>query len=392
AGAAVGLRWTHQPVVPFIPELRSTPLQIVPVFDYDVVVTDEQLSRVLTKLQPRLAGDKTKINSLDHALRFWGTNTKFTQKDSPSGAEMRRILVDNERFVKLYGKAGEEKPLLIDTPDGVRVRTAENEMSASHVDHTVASLAEVGTPLNFPIQTPERITTYRAMVDHALRSFKTNQVEYEWTAMTFALFMPPHTTWRTVEGQEMNFDRLAERMMRQDQPGGVCFGNHRLYSLVLLLRVHEESPILSDEVHGKIVAYLREMTALLVKHQHADGFWNGNWPSQKPADSKPTESEAGLDRLSDRIIATGHALEWWAMVPASLADELHPPRAVLASAGQWIVKTVDSLTDQEIPGHFTFLSHAGRSLALWRKKFPHEVPLHEPKPAAEETKAAPPKE
>jgi hypothetical protein len=70
------------------------------------------------------------------------------------------------------------------------------------------------------------------------------------------------------------------------------------------------------------------------------------------------------------------------MVPKSLEDEILPPRHVLAAAGQWIVKTVEGLTDKDLPTHFTFLSHAGRALALWRGKFPYEVPLHEMQPAA----------
>lgn len=385
--AAVGVRWADATKLPDIPELSAKPTEITPLYDYDVVVTDEQLSRVLTKLRPRLTGEKTKINHLDHALRFWGVQAKFKGDNHPSGAEMRRVLVDNRRFAKLYGKVGEEKPLLMNTPDGVAVRTAEGDMSASHVDHTVASLAEVGTPLDFPVETPQGPTTFRAMVENALRNFRNNQVEYEWSAMTFAMFLPPHTSWRTKEGQEMNFDRLAERIMRQDQPDGVCFGNHRLYSLVVLLRVNEETPIITPETRAKIVNYLRDMTERLVKNQHPDGFWNSEWPKSKPTDSKPSNVDG--DRLNDRIIATGHALEWWAMLPKDLAAELHPPRAVLAAAGQWIVKTVDSLTDEEIPNYFTFLSHAGRSLALWRNRYPYQVALQEPEAAATPPAATP---
>jgi hypothetical protein len=374
--ATIGIGYVEAGRPTPLPPLRSTPIALGPVYnspEYSVVISDEQLSRVLARLRPRLAGNKTKINAADHALRFWGAEARFDDQRFTSGADLRTLLTDHRRFRELYGEAGDQKPLLIDRTPGVRVRVLEGDGSSTHQDHTVASLAEVGTALNFPVRTPAGQSTYRAMVEQVLRDFSLNQVEYEWSTMTFALFLPPTTSWQSGEGQQISFDRLAERIMRQEQPQGVCFGNHRLYALVVLLRVHEISPILSQETRAAIVEYLRDMTQRLVKNQHEDGFWNAQWPTTKPASRAPTEAEG--DRLSDRIIATGHALEWWAMTPRELAAEIQPPRHVLASAGQWMVGTVDRMSDDEIGEHFTFLSHAGRALALWRGKRPHEVPL-----------------
>ena len=72
---------------------------------------------------------------------------------------------------------------------------------------------------------------------------------------------------------------------------------------------------------------------------------------------------------SRKILATGHALEWWAFAPESV----HPPRETMVKAGQWLVKTVDEMSDRDIASSYTFLSHAGRSLALWRGKFPAQA-------------------
>jgi hypothetical protein len=295
---------------------------------------------------------------------------KFGDKRFPSGESMRQLLVNDSLFQRTYGDAGEKKPLLTLEPAGVKVRVAEGDLSSSHVDHTVASLGEVGTPLDFPIQTPEGPATFRAFVEGALRDFSLNQVEYEWSAMTFAMYVEP-SAWRTTEGQEVNFDMLAQRIMRQDQPQGVCFGNHRLYALVVLLRIDDQTDFLSDATEAEIVHYLQGMTQRLVEHQHEDGFWNGEWPTTKPTSREATTISG--DRLGDRIIATGHALEWWAMVPRDHAAEIHPPRNVLAKAGQWIHATVDKMSDDDVRANYTFLSHAGRALALWRGKYPYEV-------------------
>ena len=367
---AVGTAWAARRVLQAsdaraLPTLLDTPRTVRPLYDNPLVVSDEQLLRVLRKLRPRNMGAKTKINHIDHALRFWGVEAKFNDPQFFDGEDLRRVLTDNRRFLELFGK--DTPPLLLDAERGVRVRTQEGGKSASHVDHTLTSLAEVGTPLDFPVYTPTQQTTYRAILDQTLADFALNQTEYEWTTMSFALYFAPHARFVSSEGQKIDFDLLARREMRQELPQGVCFANHRLYGLVLLLRIDDETPLLSKPMRAEVLAYLAEATQRLVRSQHADGYWDGNWPEVRKA-GQEGERTTG-DAVSDRILATGHALEWWAMAPA----ELHPPRDTLARAGQWLVRAIDDLTPEKTEDYFTFLSHAGRSLALWRNTWPHEV-------------------
>jgi hypothetical protein len=171
----------------------------------------------------------------------------------------------------------------------------------------------------------------------------------------------------------MTFGRLAERVMRERLPSGVCSAHHRMQALVVMLRVDdlmaaEGSPRILDEAERQgILESLRRVSALLAKHQHAEGFWNFDWPFATAASAVPT-SEDG-DRLGDRIIATGHALEWWSLAP----EEVLPPRGTIERAAGWIVSTVDGLSDAEIQQNISFLSHAGRALAQWRGMEPAEV-------------------
>ncbi|MCE9607107.1 MAG: hypothetical protein K8U03_19660 [Planctomycetia bacterium] len=368
-------RWKQQSLERAMPLLRSEPITVRPIFDYPVVVSDEQLRNSLLKLRPKKQGAKTKLNHVDHALRFWTAQAKFKDPAYFSGEELRGILTDNRKFVDLYGP--KQPPLLIDAPYGVKVRLQEGNATASHADHTVAGLSEVGTPLNFPVITPNRRTSYRAMVDEALHDFSLNQVEYEWSALTMIAFLPPVKSWTTTEGQRISFDDLAARIMREEQPRGVCFGNHRLYTLTMFLRVDDEHHVLSPETRIRAIAYLMSQTATLVQHQHSDGYWDGKWPL-RPAAGDGKDSATG-DSVTDRILATGHALEWWAMAPI----ECHPPREVLVKAGQWMVRTIENLTPEQADTYYTFLTHAGRSLALWRGKLPNEVELNEVVPAPE---------
>jgi len=330
-----------------LPPLLEVPLSIEPLYDYDTVVTGEQLVRVLRRVRPELHGDETKINHIDHALRFWGVDAKFADKKYVSGEGIRQILTNYGRFTEIYGAGAE--PLMFAHGDGIRVRVKSNLQSSTHVDHTMASLAEVGTPLGFPIITPTRQATFREVIEQARDDFSLNQQEYEWSALTFALYAPTTESWFTSEGQRISFDQLAVRIMREELPSGVCFANHRLYTLTVFLRVDDQQQILSPEIRAEVMGYLQQATALLVQHQHSSGFWTEAWPYSTPKTLLP--SEVIGDRLSDRILATGHALEWWATAPESL----HPPRHVLASAGQWLVHTIEELTDEQIRANYTYL-------------------------------------
>jgi hypothetical protein len=348
-----------------VPPMQENPLSIRPLYDCPDVVSDEQLRRALLRLRPRLAGTKTLLADVDHALRCWGPDARFDDPEFASGADLRALLTDTRRFTELYGP--DQPAAMIDTPFGVCCRVKEGIASTSHTDHTLACLAEVGTPLSYPIVTPSRQATFRAMIEQALHDFNLNQIEYEWSAKTFSLFLPPATRWDSTEGQTLSFDLLADRIMRERLPRGVCYGMHRLYGLMAYLRLDDQTPILSPGMRGRIIRFLKDANRRLVANQHADGFWNGDWFYAPPASSEPTKS-AG-DQLYFRIVVTGHAVEYWALAP----QEIQPKRAVVIAAANWIVRTIDTISEDELRANFSFLSHAVRGLALWRGKEPFEA-------------------
>ena len=353
------------------PQPRVEPVRYEPRYDRPEVVSDEQLERVLLKLQPRLRGGKPQINHVDHALRFWGVEAKFTDKHSLSGAELRQLLLDHRSFTGAWGM--KTKPFLLpQTRDDVELlafRTKSGPATASHVDHTLAALAECGTPLDFPVLTPKGEVPLRAAFDQALREFSLNQVEYEWSTLVFLHYLPHATSWFTTEGQRVTWDLLADRLMRQRLAHGVCYGQHRLHALALLLLADEEQHWLSAETRQRVIAHLKDVTARLVAEQHDDGYWDGRWPGAESDGAQPATPVGPLGPVADRLLVTGHTLEWWAFAPA----EVLPPEENLYLASQWLVHTIDDLSDSEVARYYTFLTHAGRSLALWRSKRPADV-------------------
>lgn len=366
-GVWAGYRVRQDQALHRLPSFQKEPDRVGPLHDEPELVSDAELSRLLWKLRPRLRQPQSQTNHIDHALRFWGVEARFEDENCLSGEEMRQRLLDMRQFRKAWDE--ETDPLMIRVAGaGVRARVAEGAASASHVDHTLATLAEIGTPLDYPIVFERGEGNVSQLLRQAAKDFSLNQIEYEWSTLAFALYRPNQTEWFTTENQRISFDRLARRIMRQDLPQGVCYGNHRLYTLTALLRLHAQRPILSEDARVEITSFLKQTTKRLVKNQKSDGSWDGEWAGPRPAGTPA--STVGTP-LGNRILATGHALEWWAIAPA----ELHPPRETLLKAGRWLVTTVDRLSVREIDANYTFLTHAGRALAFWRKQWPAAVAL-----------------
>ncbi|MCC9605435.1 hypothetical protein LOC68_22965 [Blastopirellula sp. JC732] len=365
ATLSTGIAWAlssdHQASVPSLPRLRNAPELVGPQYDMRELITDDQLRMVLVRLRPRLRHQQPKINHVDHALRFWGADAKFADPECLSGEEMRRMLTNMDVFHEYWGDA--TRDLITPGESGWGVRTQQGAATASHVDHTLGTLAEIGTPLDFPIKSHDATLTVRDLLVGALRDFRLNQQEYEWTTIAAASYAADDGAWVSREGERITFDQLAQRIMRQQWVQGVCYGNHRLFTLAALLRLDEQVGLFQDAAtRDEIIAHLTEATRRLVASQNEAGYWDQNW-----YDGTQTPVDEGLsDPLSRRLLATGHALEWWAISPA----EVQPPRETKIRAGQWLATEVEKMSDDSIRDNYTFLSHVGRALALWRGALP----------------------
>jgi len=355
-----------------IPELRENPLQVELNYDWAQVVTDSQLDLVLEKLRPRLNHAEPKINHVDHALRMWSDKAQFHDSECLDGQQMMRMLTQANSFQAAWGQ--DASSLLIKSKFGIGFRTQDGDATSSHVDHTLGTLAEIGTPLSFEIGLPGdlgneagRSANVRDLLTAAMRDFRLNQKEYEWTTAAAASYASGPTSWISQDREIITFDLLAKRLMRQEWNEGVCYGNHRLYTLAMLLQFDEQSSLFRQpQTRQDVIEHLQNATTRLVASQYPEGFWDENWPD---ASRPPQESKVG-GPLSRRTLATGHALEWWAIAP----QEVLPPREVIVRAGQWLVREVERMEPETVLKNYTFLTHVGRALCMWRGKLPHQLP------------------
>ena len=333
-------------------------------YDDAELVSDEELAAVLKKILPRFSRDHLRPNLVEHALRTWGCEIEFTNPDIISGPQMKEFLTDMSKFVDSWGKNA--NPLMIETGDGIHVRYAEDRSGSVHHDHTLAALTEAGLSLDDSVFTTSREMHVRNIITEALRDFQLDERETEWSVMSFALWLAPQktATWHNGEGRQITFDMLAERLMRNHKRDGVCLGLHRVYSLMLLVRLdtQNDGKLISPETRVQIMTYLESVRDLITASQRPDGSWTSNWTDGAESAAKADPAEL----ISKRVIATGHHLEWLSIAPV----ELHPPREQILKAADWLIANVAAAPQDEIDTNYTFYSHVGKALAMWRHTSP----------------------
>ncbi|MCH8827951.1 MAG: hypothetical protein IID45_00075 [Planctomycetes bacterium] len=346
-----------------VPIARVQPLRIEPLYDDPSVVSNRDLLEVLRKTRPRFSARQLKPNFVEHALRTWGVDAEFADPTIMSGKEMRDFLLDHSRFINSW--SAKTEPLLVSAEDGVAVHWGRKPHLSVHHDHLLASLTEAGIPLNQKVYPAGgSAAVFGDLLQRALRDFRLDEREVEWSAMAFGLWLAPSAkSWNIADGRRISFDQIARRLMRGHQRFGVCSGTHRVYSLTLLLRLDQHHDILSDPVQTEVFRHLRGVRDRLLESQFPDGHWPSNWSEGRKAVTSPI-----VDPDYKQVIATGHHLEWLAIAPASL----QPPRERIRKAARWLVENVKSHSSEQILQRYTFYSHVASALALWRKTRPSD--------------------
>ncbi|MBX3440442.1 MAG: hypothetical protein KF861_23330, partial [Planctomycetaceae bacterium] len=255
---------------------RTDPLVVSPLYDRPDWVTNEELAAVLDRVVPRFQPRRTKPNFVEHAVRTWGVTATFDDPHALSGADLAAFLTDHARFATSWGE--EIAPLVQDHRNGLSIRFGSEAGASVHHDHWLASLTEAGIRLDAPVYGPARRNmTINDVLQESLRDFRLDERETEWTATAFGLWLPPQREWIGSGGRRYSFDLLAQRLLRGQMNVGVCSGTHRVYSLMLLLRLDDEFNILSDAVRAQVYTHLEQVRDLLSASQWADGRWPANW-------------------------------------------------------------------------------------------------------------------
>lgn len=297
----------------------NRPARAEPFYDDPEVVSDEQLAAVLKKVLPRFDRMHLRPNYVEHALRIWGSEIEFTNDELISGPEMVRFLTDTSKYIESW--KDEAPPILKPTRTGVAIRWGPDRTASVHHDHLVTCLTEAGVSLDTDIYLPARRSKVRDLVSEAIRDFRVDEREVEWSVMTFGLWLAPEdiTEWVNGDGRRITFDLIARRLMRSQRKQGVCLGTHRVYSLALLLQLQDryDEDLLQADTRALVQEYLMQTCQLISTTPDTDGSWPPNWPDGV----RSTELEDPQQPFYRRVISTGHHLEWLAIAP----EQFHPP-------------------------------------------------------------------
>jgi hypothetical protein len=365
------------PVGPLPSPAAPVPLRVGPTLDLagplDGARIVEAVERVPTAGLPR------SLSLSLHVMRLFGA--EVTQGDPKTGAPVPGL---DHRVNKVFFP---ENPSLVQTREGVRCRVAERQNAArqpereAHVDQLLAVLAEAGVPLTRPLSTARGASTVGALLDDSLANFDLKAGEIEWSALAFALYLPPRTSWADKYGRVTTFDQLAGEMMRRpvDEKTS-CGGTHLLYSLTILLRADQQRPVLSPPTREAVRAFLAAKVKGLAASQRAAGYWTLDWYLHDGGSSDGTSAgdphEPALEpdpKSANEVLVTGHHLEWMMLLPA----DLRPPDACFIRGAGWLLGRLASDPLPMLVEHYCPYSHA--ALVLWALSHPSS---RFPRPAA----------
>src|SRR5207302_3298465 len=112
------------------------------------------------------------------------------------------------------------------SPTGGAEGTARDPSMELHRDQTLAAFAELGLPLSFTLQGDGGTGTLRDVLDDSLANFHLGQKELAWTALAYALYLPPVKSWINRYGERFGFDQLVSEMLDRPLDAESCGGTH----------------------------------------------------------------------------------------------------------------------------------------------------------------------
>ncbi len=344
--------------------IRPARLELIEATAPDVEWLDHQI-QLPTRIKPN-------SSYLLHLLRVHGKSGRVEGGEPSSGEAILKLLTDERAGGDYFGQSP-----LVRTARGVRFPTIEKPPTndralEQHRDQTLAALGELGLPLSYPLKVGDRPASLRDVLRDSIVNYHPRQEEIAWTAIAYALYLPPIRAWVNRYGERFTFDELADELERRPMDKESCGGIHILYALTLLARVDREAPVLSAAVRGRLVAHLARCVAVVERTQQPDGSWPAWWNHELLPGGHPTGASIADDDAS-RLLMTGHLAEWLLYVPADV--ERH--QSALRRAGEWLRGRLRAASRQVMEPAVCPYSHA--VCVLKQVVFlPKEVAPHRP--------------
>lgn len=363
AAGLVAYRWATArcAAAPSSLALRASPISIRPHPQRCLNIPEEDFRNIRDQVQPFDEGVSTSLYL--HALRVFGLDSKYNRGKLASSRDTLRLFAEEEFSKKILGM-----PLLVRTRYGVR-STPEPLGGAkeSHRDYCLAVLSEQGLPASFSMIAGGRSFTFKDFLADSIANFHLTQEEIEWTALAYAMWLPPERKWVNKFGEAFTFDQLATELIQRPFDEAVCAGSHLVHAMIVLSRVdHEECCILSPDVRGKLLNRLAAVVREAEATQAVDGSWGGDWYERLLSDRTPEPESRDQSKnnrlLKNRLLATSHIAEWLMLLP----EELRVSDDRLRRAGRWLHAQLKDVDPQFVRDNFCPCTHGAIVLQLVR--------------------------
>ena len=281
-----------------------------------------------------------------------------------------QLRLDISRLLKLddFAKAfPHTAPLFYRSPLGWEIRQRapgpglERAEVEYHTDQFLAACAEVGVPLNVPVETPSGAVTIAELLNASRRNFVSGQ-ESSWSLVAYSTYRPQELIWRNRFGDECSVNEIVDDMLAEPFDQGPCAGTHKQYAVAFLL---DRIPLggLPSGLRQKCQRYLKRSSECLIHTQLSCGAWSANW-AEGAQGASPHDSFAFT--IPDLVRITGHHLEW-----THLAREpLRTPQPLLSAALRFLVDALDRATASTIQEEYCGYSHAACVVAWALSELP----------------------
>ena len=221
-----------------------------------------------------------------------------------------------------------------------------------HRNKTISVFALCDVPTTAVLQVGKESYAVRDLVRGAINECRMQHgTELPWTIIALAAYLGTNQTWANRHGEAISLEGLCQALTETSAGEGACLGTHALYAVTFVLRVHEQSPILSPEGEEKLKGFLARTLEVLRATQRLSGAWGKDW-------SMESARAPGVLDAPTELLATGHHLEWIALLP----EDISPPPDMVRRAADFLVTMILDAEEETLQQNYTAYSHAGCAL------------------------------
>ncbi|MCR4412316.1 MAG: hypothetical protein NUV77_07805 [Thermoguttaceae bacterium] len=330
------------------PPVRETPVVLqTRVLGGRLAEETAQVRRALERLYPE--DSLRSWSSRVHALSLWG------QRAAPPCAYCEKamaVISDTDQAASVYP----HERIYRATRFGIRLvgnAGGMAEFGDAHPDYTLAVLARLGFDSRHKILVHGTPYTIADMVRASCAEFLPDN-ELEWTAIAYALYLPPGTHWTNKYGESYDFDGLCDRLCRAPTTNQACYGTHAFQALAILCRVDAKHAILGEvsrrAAHDRILDAIQKLRDT----QQSNGCWDLRWYGTD-------DWLKGEPTASPEMVVTGHMLEFLAWAP----DSVPVDGSMIERACRFVVERLLAESDATIFSQYGTFAHCGAALRSW---------------------------